>query len=105
MCRLLNSLVSRILEDFVKLPPAFNTPTAVNPTLHTYDAAKGITIRSDFFIKAGYSSFSEIQKFVGFPVLNLFLGNHHGKYQFRLLFLVRVKDDEVGWTKGSRIHS
>jgi len=34
------SLNSRNLEEFVKLPPAFNTAAAENPILHRYDVAK-----------------------------------------------------------------
>jgi len=55
----------------MKLPSAFNTATAENPSiLHRYDVAKGITTRSDFIAKAGYTSFGEFQKFVRFPELN-----------------------------------
>jgi len=52
--------VSRILEEFVKLPPAFPSQDirdrylvlisamAENPASHKYDATKGINIRSVF---------------------------------------------------------
>jgi len=64
----------RVLEEFVKLPRAFPsqgfvvfTFVAENPASPKYDTAKEVTTRSVFFAKAGYSSFNEIQKFVGFP--------------------------------------
>jgi len=45
---------------------------AENPTSRKYDVAKRITIRSAFLAKAaGYSSFNEIQKTVGFPEVNI----------------------------------
>jgi len=44
------------------------------PATHKYDVAKRITIRSAFLTKAGYLSFIEIQKFVGFPEVNILFG-------------------------------
>jgi len=75
-----------------------------NSTSRGYDAAIGI-MRSDFFIKAGYLSFSEIQKFVGFTELNLFFRESSQEISILFPFFVRIKDDGVGWTKGSQIHS
>jgi len=37
---------------------------------HKYDGEKGTTIGSAFLTYAGYSSFNQIQKFVGFPEVN-----------------------------------
>ena len=42
------------------------TAMAENPASHKYDVAKGTSTRNAFFVKAGYSSFTEIQKQVQF---------------------------------------
>ena len=46
------------------------TAMAENPSSQKYDVAKGTSIHNAFFVKAGYLSFNEIQKFVGLTELN-----------------------------------
>ena len=82
MCGLAYSLFSRIMDELMKLPRAFtssfihyqylvlNMVMAEYPASHEYDAAKRINIRGVFSAKAGYLSFIEIQKFVGFLEVN-----------------------------------
>jgi len=48
----------------------FDHVMAENLAPHKYDVANGIAIRSPFLFRARYSSFNEIQKFVGFPQLH-----------------------------------
>jgi len=55
---------------------------AENPVSHKYDVEKRRTIRSAFLAKAGYSSCNEIKKFVGFPEVEFFSGNHHRQAQY-----------------------
>ena len=44
---------------------------AENPASHKYDVAKGTSTGNAFFVKAGYSSFTEIQKCVRLTELNV----------------------------------
>jgi len=67
----------RILDEFVKLQPTFTSQSFVFNHGHGRKSCFAYIRRSErdnlpqrFFVKAGYSSFNEIQKFVGCPELN-----------------------------------
>ena len=84
------SLLSRILNKFLKLLPAFisqrlircqyfilSTAMAKNPAPHTYDVAEEITVRSAFFLsKLGNHHPMKSKTVPGFLNRTFFSGNH-----------------------------
>ena len=61
------SLSTSIRDQYLVLMTAM----AENTALHKYDEAKGTSTRNAFFLKPGYSSFTEIQKCVRLTELNV----------------------------------
>ena len=74
------------------------TALAENPSSHKYDVAKGTSIHNAFFVKAGYLSFNEIQKFVGLTELNFIFRELSQLRSMLSSFSSSVKEDGIGWT-------
>ena len=70
------------------------TAMAENPASYKYDVAKRTSIRNALFIKAGYSSFNEIQKFVRLTELN-FLFKELSQVRSMKSSFTLVKEDGI----------
>ena len=74
------------------------TAMAENPASHKYDVAKGTSIHNAFFVKAKYSSFNKIKKFVGMTELNFFFRELSQVISMLFSFSSSVKKYGIGWT-------
>ena len=68
---------------------------AENPASYKYDVAKRTSIRNALFIKAGYSSFNEIQKFVRLTELNFLFKELSQARSMKSSFPSLVKEDGI----------